>query len=75
MTCTLCKGSMELDKTSYLSNSDNSYIIIKNVPCNKCIQCGEEFIDGVTLQNIERIINKFEDILTEVALVDYRNAA
>ena len=75
MNCILCKGNMKTGKTSYMSNSDNRYIIIKNVPCSKCDQCGEEFIDGITLQNIERIVSKTKEAFTEVAFVDYYIAA
>ncbi len=52
MKCFLCKGDMTASTTTY----NNSYITIKNVPCSKCEQCGEKFIDGVTLLKIESII-------------------
>ena len=51
------------------------FLIIKNVPCSKCTQCGEEYLNGVTLQKIEVIIEKFKTMLTEIAIVDYNKAA
>ena len=51
------------------------YIIIKNVPCKKCTQCGEEYLNGVTMKKIETIISRLKDLLTEVAIVDYNHAA
>ena len=51
------------------------YMIIKNVPCTKCTQCGEEYLNGATLQNIEHILETLKNMLTEIAVVDYRKAA
>lgn len=58
-----------------MTEYDGCYIIIKNVPCSKCTQCGEEYLNGVTLAKIESILEKLKDILTEIAVVDYNNAA
>ena len=56
-----------------MTEYDGCYIIIKNVPCSKCTQCGEEYLNGVTLAKIESILEKLKDILTEIAVVDYNN--
>jgi threonine dehydrogenase-like Zn-dependent dehydrogenase len=58
-----------------MTEYNGCYIIIKNVPCSKCTQCGEEYLNGVTLQNIEKILEKLKGLLTEIAVVDYNNAA
>lgn len=75
MTCFACKGNVEKATTTYMTEYNNCYIIIKNVPCTRCTQCGEEYLNGVTLQKIEGIIAKLKDLLTEIAVVDYNNAA
>lgn len=75
MTCFYCKGNVEQSTTTYMTDYQGCYIIIKNVPCEKCSQCGEEYIDGVTLQKIERIIANVKNLLTEIAIVDYTHAA
>ncbi len=75
MTCFTCKGNVQKTTTSYMTEYDGCYIIIKNVPCSKCTQCGEEYLNGVTLAKIESILEKLKDILTEIAVVDYNNAA
>ncbi len=54
---------------------DDCFLIIKNVPCSKCTQCGEEYLNGVTLQEIENILEKFKSMVTEIAIVDYNRAA
>ncbi len=76
MKCLLCKDSAaDPGTTVYMTSCDGCYIIIKNVPCLRCRQCGEEYIDGVTFQKIEEIIGKLKNMLTEIAVVDFRNAA
>ena len=76
MKCFLCKNSdMAPATTTYMTTCDNCYIIIKNVPCLKCEQCGEEYIDWKTFQKIETIIEKVKGALTEIAVVDFKRAA
>ena len=56
-------------------NYKNCIIIIKNVPCTKCSQCGEEYLNGRTMQKIETIIAKMKNMLTELAIIDFTKAA
>lgn len=75
MTCFACKGNVEKSTTTYMTECDGSYIIIKNVPCTKCTQCGEEYLNGVTLQKIGLILARLKNMLTEIAVIDYNKAA
>ena len=58
-----------------MTEYNGCYIIIKNVPCTRCTQCGEEYLNGVTLQKIETILKKVKSMLTELAIIDYNSAA
>lgn len=75
MMCFTCKGNVEESTMTYMTEYNNCYIIIKNVPCKKCTQCGEEYLNGVTLKKIETILEKLKTMLTEFAVVDYNKAA
>ena len=75
MTCFICRGNLEKATTTYMTEYNGCYIIIKNVPCTRCTQCGEEYLNGVTLKRIEDIIEKLTSVLTEIAVVDYTKAA
>ncbi|MCD8023865.1 MAG: type II toxin-antitoxin system MqsA family antitoxin [Lachnospiraceae bacterium] len=75
MSCFYCKGDVVSDITTYMTNYNDCYIIIKNVPCNKCTQCGEEYISGDVLLKIEGIIKNVKSLLTEIAVIDYTEAA
>lgn len=75
MTCFFCKGNMEAGTTTYMEDLGNCIVIIKNVPCHKCSQCGEVTYSGTTMKQIERIITQLKNTLTEVAIVNYPNVA
>ena len=69
--CFFCKGNMVEDTTNYMVDLDGHYIIIRNVPCHKCTQCGEVSYSGEVVVRIEKIIEKLKGVLTEVAIVEY----
>jgi YgiT-type zinc finger domain-containing protein len=69
--CFFCKGDMKDDYSNYMIDLDGHFIIIKNVPCHKCSQCGEVSYTGTTVARIEQIVEKLKDVLTEVAIVDF----
>ena len=75
MTCFICKGDVVKSMTTYMTEYDGCFLIVKHVPCSKYTQCGEEYLNGVTLQKIEGILEKSKSVLTEVAIVDYNKAA
>ncbi|NDO69840.1 YgiT-type zinc finger protein [Schaedlerella arabinosiphila] len=41
--CVYCGGSLQESTMDYVEKIDNYVIVIKNVPCKKCNQCGEEY--------------------------------
>lgn len=43
-----------------MTDYNNCYIIIKNVPCTKCTQCGEVCLNGIAVQKIEEIIERLK---------------
>lgn len=75
MDCFLCKGKMIDSTTTYMADLGNIIVIVKNVPCHKCTQCGEESFSGTVVTQLERIIDQLRDTLTEIAVVNYDNRA
>ena len=69
--CFMCKGNMENGYTNYMLDMDGHFIIIKNVPCHICNQCGEVSYSGETMAKIENIVNVLKENLTEVAIVEF----
>lgn len=73
MTCFYCKGNMIEATTTYMEDLGDCIVIIKNVPCNKCTQCGEVSYNGTVVRQIEKIIENLKNSLTEVAIVNYQS--
>ena len=69
--CFYCKGEIKDDFCNYMADIDGHFIIIKNVPCHKCTQCGEVSYSGEVVMRIEQIVEKLKEALTEVAIVEY----
>ncbi len=71
MTCFYCKGNMKESTTTYMEDLGSCIVIIKNVPCTKCSQCGEVSYNGTVIRQIEKIIEQLKNSLTEVAIVNF----
>lgn len=69
--CFMCKGNMENEYINYMLDMDGHFIIIKNVTCHICNQCGEVSYSGETMARIESIVNVLKENLTEVAIVEF----
>ena len=74
MTCFFCKGDMEDTTTTHVVEIGERIIIIKNVPCHKCKQCGEVAYTGSVVERLEQITKQLEKVLTEIAVVNYSAA-
>ena len=74
MTCSFCGGNAKPDTTEYIEKQGNYIIIIKNVPCDKCEQCGEEYFSTEVVKAIENILDTIQMISSEltVTVIDYK---
>jgi len=75
MKCLYCKGAMKPDTTSDFTDLKTSIVVIKNVPCHKCVQCGEIVFDFNVGERLEQIIDTLKDSLMEIAVVQYSDNA
>ena len=66
--CIFCKGNLKTDNTDYIEKSDNLIILVQNVPCEKCNQCGETYFDNSTVLFLERLINKIQPPSGDITL-------
>ena len=74
MNCFMCKGELIEKKVNYMVDLEKTtIIIIKGVPAKVCTQCGEQYFEDETSENIESIGNfAFENCtnLTEIQFND-----
>lgn len=75
MTCFACKGNVEKSTTAYMTECDGCYIIIKNVPCLKCDQCGDVVFRGSVVEKIDDILDGLEKIVSKISIIDYSKVA
>ena len=73
--CFYCKGNLQNETTAHFANLDSCMVIIKNVPCQTCDQCGEVFYGGAVIRSLEQTIRVLRNSLTEIAVVTYSVAA
>jgi len=69
--CFFCKGVLLDDITNHFVDLGSSMIIVRNVPCQKCDQCGEVVYSGIIVRRIEQIVKTLKNSLTEIAVVNY----
>lgn len=75
MACFYCKGDIVPSTTVYTVQIGNAVIVIKNVPCEECEQCGEIEISNEVMQKLDKIIDTAKQLMQEVAVIDYKMTA
>lgn len=61
--------------TTHVVNYKNSIIVIKNVPCLECDQCGEKYYTDEVAEKLELIVDMAKKLMQEIAVIDYKQTA
>ena len=56
-------------------NYRSCIIIVKNVPCEECEQCGEKYYTNEVAKKLEQIVNAAKQLAQEISVMDYNKAA
>ncbi len=76
MNCLVCKsGTMSESFEPYFAKLQSGYVIIENVPCWKCNQCGEILFSASVIEKIENLLETYKKIASKIFIVDYNQAA
>ncbi len=75
MRCFFCKGGLEKGTTTHVVTLEKCIIIVKNVPCTRCTQCGESFFDDEVAIQLEEIVKSFSSSMMEITVVNYAGRA
>ena len=76
MNCLVCKsGTLADGAETYFARLNDGYIIVENVPCKKCGQCGEILYSASTIEKIEELLEVYSKVSSKIFIVDYRRAA
>ena len=74
--CMFCKcDTVKQSTTTYIVNYKNSIIVIKNVPCEECEQCGEKYYTDEVAEKLEKMVNSAKQMMQEIAVLDYSKVA
>ena len=66
--CFYCKcKTTKPSVTTHVVTFDNCVIIIKNVPCEECEECGEKYFSDEVMSRLEKIVEKAREIAMQIA--------
>jgi YgiT-type zinc finger domain-containing protein len=71
MICHNCGGRLDKRITNLpFKISDNSIVIIKELPVLQCVNCNEYLIEDAVMEKVDAILNKI-DRTTELEVLSY----
>lgn len=74
--CMFCKcDSVKASLTTHVVNYNGAIIVIKNVPCEECEQCGEKYYTDDVAEKIEKLVDLAKQMMQEIAVLDYAKVA
>ncbi|MCR4907805.1 MAG: type II toxin-antitoxin system MqsA family antitoxin [Lachnospiraceae bacterium] len=74
--CFYCKYTETIPSVNtHVVTYDNSVIIIKNVPCFACAQCGEKYYSDEVMEKLDVIVEQAKKMAGEVFVVEYERMA
>ena len=74
--CMFCKNTTTIvSTTTHVVNYGKCIIVIRNVPCLECDQCGEKYYTDEVAGKLELLVNDAKRLMQEIAVIDYRQAA
>ncbi|MCU0427577.1 MAG: type II toxin-antitoxin system MqsA family antitoxin [Candidatus Kapabacteria bacterium] len=68
-SCPLCGGTVEKGFTTFSADIQGRLFVARHVPANVCGQCGEEWIENSTAQELERLAMTALEARREVEIV------
>lgn len=71
MKCFSCKADMKKSTTTHFVDLKTCIVIVKNVPCLECEQCGEKYYSDEVAQRLDEIVQTVSSLMTEIAVIDY----
>jgi len=70
--CHYCKGDKGNGFTSYIADMGDRCIVIRQVPCDRCVECGAETYSLNIAMELEAIVEEFRNSSrAEVSIVNY----
>lgn len=75
MLCMECGTKAEKGYTTDVTDLGNCLVIVRNVPCYKCMECNEVIYTGDVMKRLEEIVENAKKLMQEISIVDYSKVA
>ena len=75
MLCMECGAKAEKGLTTDVTDLGSCLVIVRNVPCYKCIECNEVIYTADVVKQLENIIEQAKKVMQEISIVDYSKVA
>jgi YgiT-type zinc finger domain-containing protein len=72
--CPLCGGGMDDGIATMPFFIAEKIVVIKNVPAEICADCGEAYMKSFVVGEIEKILDRLEELHSEVSIIYYKAA-
>ena len=74
--CMFCKcDTVKKSTTTHVVDYKGCVIVIKNVPCEECEQCGEKFYTDEVAERLETMVNSAKKLMQEISVIDFSKVA
>ena len=75
MKCISCGATTFTGTTTDVTEMGSCLIIVRNVPCHKCVECNETIYTADVIKRLEIIVSNARQAMNEIAIVDYNSQA
>jgi len=72
--CPLCGGEMNDGIATLPFLMGAKVAVIKNVPAEICSECGEAYMKSYVVSNVEKLLDRIEEIHSEISVIYYEAA-
>ena len=56
-TCPICDGSLVPGTTTWTDDTNDSVVVIRDVPATICDQCGERWFDHAVVKRLQKMLD------------------
>ena len=71
-----CKcDTVQKSTTTHVVNYKGCVIVVKNVPCEECEQCGEKFYTDEVAERLEVMVDAAKKLMQEISVIDFSKVA
>ncbi|MDO4893394.1 MAG: type II toxin-antitoxin system MqsA family antitoxin [Eubacteriales bacterium] len=71
MKCMECGGRYINTTRTHVVDMKSYIIIIRNVPCLECVQCGDAIYTDAVATRLDDIVQSMKNFMGEIAVVEY----